>query len=212
MRKGFIAVAAVLGLLAPSAAHATLLPPGATVTPVAESGTFTQLATTGPLTVSFATTMGKLQASVGTFTGNPFGSSDMTFIFQVKLDTGSGLVEHLTGASFTSFQTDVGFMASGPLGTGTVAPTGANRAFDGSVVKFDFVPGLSGGQLSETLIINTDAPSFGKGTIGLIDGSAQGFDGFQPTPEPGTLLLLGGTALGVGAAAAWRRRKVRATT
>jgi hypothetical protein len=187
-------------MLCASEACATPLPPGATVVPNFESAAgFVTLGDTGSQAFNLGDgTTGTLDAKVGTLSGNPNGG--LTFIYSFHVS--SGLVEHVTGAPFTGFLTDVSFDNSG----GTIAPATANRGPVGRVVSFNgqWLPG----QDSAILIINTDATAFTSGTIGIIDGGAQTLVGFAPVslaPEPASLLLFSSTLMSLGGAAAWRR-------
>jgi hypothetical protein len=168
------------------------------------SSGFTPISSTGTLSFNLGDgTTGTLQEQVGTLSTNPHGGLTFTFQFTVN----SGLVEHMSSSSFTNFLTDV---ANDNTAPGTVAPATANRSGNsdgGRVVEFNGE--WIAGQTSAILMINTDAKSFTAGTIGLIDGGGTTLAGFAPValvPEPGSLFLLGGTILGLGGAAAWRRR------
>jgi hypothetical protein len=196
-------VAACALIVSTNQVRATPLPPGGTVVPGFQSSAgFSVLADTGSQAFNLGDgTTGTLDAQVGTLPGNPNGG--LTFIYQFHVST--GLVEHLSSASFASFLTDVAFDNSG----GTIAPATVNRsgAFDnGKVVEFNgqWIPG----QTSAVLIINTDAKTFTSGTIGIIDGGAQTLVGFAPVtlvPEPASLFLFGSSLLSLGGAAVWRR-------
>jgi hypothetical protein len=206
-----ISVLALLlaGATAPS--FATALAPGGTVVPGAPTpGGFTTLADTGVQNYSYGNGVdtGTYESLVGTFTGNPFGANDMTFLYQVTVTGGD--IQHISGFNFGTGQwlIDVAQTSFSPFG-GTVAAATAD--FDFGVVEFDF-PGPNGalvpGDTSLLLIINTNAPTWTAGTIGLLDGGGTTEPGFMPaaTPEPSTLSLLG---TGLLAAGAGLRRKMR---
>lgn len=202
-------VALTLFFTVSSVANATVLTTpvaGAPVTAGAVSGTvladFTQSFNFG---VGDA---GSVEAAAVASTVNPFGSGDISFVFQVTV-TG-GLVEHLTDGNLSGALIDVEQAPSVTLAgttftTGTVSSTGADRLVD-STVSFDFANGIFPGQTSYVLIINTNSTVFSGGVLGVIDAGAQQLEGFSVTPEPAsmTLALAGLPLLAVGR---WLRRR-----
>jgi hypothetical protein len=208
--SGICVAAALLMAGAATPSFATALAPGGTVVPntVAFTG-FSALATTGVQGYSYGggADTGLYISEVGTFAGNPFGANDMTFVYQVEVSKGD--IQHISGFDFDNgtWKIDV---AQSVDGTGTTPATDAT--FNFGVVEFDF-PGpnssLLPGDISYILIINTNAPTWTAGTIGLIDGGGTTEPGFAPanTPEPSTLSLLGTGLLAVGAGL--RRKMLR---
>lgn len=201
-----IAVLAVLTAGAATPSFATLLPVNGTVpVPVTTfvGADFTSLGTTGSQAYSVTSTSGLdsgfIGASVGTYTLNPFGANDLTFVYQVFVSTGD--VTRITNTNFSGFNLDV---AQAPFGASTNAAETADLNTLG-VVGFNFTPPLSNeltaGQETYLLIVNTNATNFTTGNISIIDGATATVAGFQPaaTPEPSTLSLLGTGLLAVGA-------------
>ena len=105
-----------------------------------------------------------------------------------------------TNTSFTGFETATGFRTDGstlPGGVfvdGTVAPIAADRNGAGNVIGFTFDPltKLAAGEVSNILVVSTDATEFAEGHASVIDGGVTTVSAFEPTPEPGVALLLGG--------------------
>ena len=163
--------------------------------PTTEGGTFGTMASTGPQAFNTQGDAGTVEEWVGTFSGNPFGANDETFVLQFTVS--SGEIQSLSASSFTGFSVNVGQnqLCSFCLVTsGTNHATDASRSSSGSVVKFFFGTGVTAGQSSYAVIINTNANAFNAaGSMSVQDGGAQGFNAFQPTtvPEPGTFGMLG---------------------
>ncbi len=97
------------------------------------------------------------------------------------------------------------------LRIGNTEATVAAWTTDGTTIGFGFgLPdGLTPGDVSYLLIINTNMTTYEAGLFSLQDGQTQNFDGYVPAgpvPEPSTLSLLG---TGLLAAGAGLRRKMR---
>jgi hypothetical protein len=212
-----LAAAAILALA--TSAHATLLPAGATVVPDIsdETGTFVDATSFQSFSVGSGTpTTGTVKEAVYQ------NGSFFDFVYQFTVNSGPG-IEHLTGSSFKNFHViNVSQTANVPAGTTWHTPTNraaqdANRSSDGSVVSFNFSPAVrhGTGPNSYILIVRTNATTYGSGSIGIIDGGGTEKPGFAPAgasgvPEPSSLVLFGGMALGLGGAAfrRWKRQPV----
>jgi hypothetical protein len=197
-----VSLTAILLLLVavatPSFATPTPLAPGGTVAPGTDGGSFATLATAS-YNFNFAGDTGTVTEWVGNLDTNPFGASDLAFVYQITVT--SGTISALSAANFGNALTDVAYAGcgiGGCNGFGSIAPTSATRSGNGNVVRFLFNPELTGGQVTYALEIETNATQYGNGSVGLIDGSAQGFPGFAPVPEPASLSLLGTGLLALG--------------
>ena len=181
-------------------AQAVLLAPGGTVVPVSADAAGSLLADTGLMAFSFGTPLvtGTVRELVVADTLNPFGSGDLTFIYQVSDATGD--VGRLTGSSFAGWLTDVSvFTGHPPLVAGSASPITIDRTIGaGDVVGFNFSPKLFPGDTSLALLIRTNATTFGAGSIGVIDGGGTTLVGFAPAPEPAYAGLLLGGLFGLG--------------
>jgi hypothetical protein len=196
-------------------AHATILPPtgsppvapSAFGTPVtgpflADTGvqTFTATNSLGQVTIS-----GDYEAAVYADPSNVFCAGCLDFFAIVESNSSStDTIERITMASFGSFLTDVGYSTGKGTPAGAVNPTTVDRSSNGVVIGFNFTSpaGVAPGMETEVVEIETNATSFVKGTLQVIDSSVASVSAFAPAvaPEAGSisLTLLGGALLGAG--------------
>jgi hypothetical protein len=212
-----IALFALLALLAviPNAQAVVLGPSGGPVAP----DDFTGLPITGVAPGAF---MLISPAVTPTFSGTVLSdvfidgiTGGLDFYYQYTgTATTPDAVERVTAASFSSADgvfadpfgvgvgVDIGtrndtagipiLLASGFL-PGTTNSSTVTRGSGGSVVGFNFSPGITVPGNSFVLIVRTHAPSFGIGNGAVIDSNSANVAVWSPTPEPAfTGLMLGG--------------------
>jgi hypothetical protein len=118
---------------------------------------------------------------------------------------GSSQIHRATVSDFTGFTTDVNYVTS----TGQFPHT-ADRSTDATTVGFGGTPSnfsVSAGQHSAVLFVRTNARQYDElGTFSAINTLTGTTLAFEPrAPEPGTLVLLGGSFVGLGVWRGWRR-------
>jgi len=218
--------------LAASVANADTLSPGgsASFSSSPYSALATQVADSGAVSFSFFGNTGTVEEWVFSGYGaNPFvngtlgsDSNALSLFYYIQVTAGS--VDGLQASSFDSSTLDVGygynlFGSIAPNNSSTIAPTGAFRSSDGTMVEFGFNTAVSAGDNSAILIVNSSLDTYIQGTWMATSGElAQCFidQGFVPgapspaptsTPEPASLTLLGLSACGL-IGYAWRRRRL----
>ncbi len=225
MKKIAFLAAAVALLAMSTAAQAQNLPPGASLVPVPpglETGTFvpgTDITLSGSLNTLSAT----VQESVYKETN---GALD--FVYQVTNSSAPGgdILERLTVSSYAGVSVNVEqspTTAGSSFAVGSVPALTADRSASGAVVGFNFIPPLPSGNIppgstSYTLIVQTNATTLAPGQVSAINANTVTITGFLApnpagpllgAPEPASLVLFGGLALGMGGAGLrrWRQRK-----
>jgi hypothetical protein len=151
-------------------------------------------------------------------------NGNLDFLYQVQGTGGNDKVTSLTAGPFTigagtgtsTNAYNVGYLSSLPAGgpfpsLGTTATSSASLSSSGGDLKFNFGSGIGNGKLSDIMVVETKARNASPttSTIALKSGTTLGgVDGmYAPTPEPTSLVLLGGCLAGLGIAGAWKRRK-----
>jgi len=216
MRNWIIALAGVWGMLGVSSqVGATPLFAGGSTPPDGLPETGTILMSPGPVTTFQAIATNKITGSFQetVFTeaaGSVFGAGTLDFVYQVTITKGD--IGRLTADNFGPYLTDVSiFPTATGFAVGTIPPLTADRTSDGDVVGFNFAkPPLTvppaPAYTTFVMIIRTNATTYAMNDGNVIDGSvfaanpAFGPAGgpHAPTPEPSTLVLLGGLAFGLG--------------
>ncbi len=148
---------------------------------------------------------------------NTFGANDLDFVYQVtNSDSSTDSVGRVTAINFTGRQTDVGFDTAGSslpgslFSDGTIAPGLVDRN-SGDVIGFQFASSptsvIGPGQVSNVLLIETDATTYTTGELNVIDGGVSTVTSFGPTPisvpEPASALAIG--LLSSATLRRWRR-------
>ncbi len=182
-----------------------MISPGTSVTPDTFMSTaFTFVATTGPLTInplpgtSFnATYTETVYRANTTAAGLCVGCLD--FLFSVT-NSGPGIFERISTANFDSFILDVGYNTT-LSASGAVLPASIDRSAAGGVLGFNMLAtGVTTGQTTAMLEIQTNATGYTSGTVSVQDGTSGFNNGFAPTatPEPTYMALVGGLLCAIG--------------
>jgi len=160
-------------------------------------GVTTLIASTGGAFTSLGGSVsGTYEAVVLSDPGNVFCAGCFDFEIQVVINTGSDAIGRITASNFAGFSTDVGydplFCGIFVCSAGTpVAPSTVDRT-TADVIGFNFASGVTPGNGTEILEIETNATSYTSGYVGIIDSIPTAVAGFAPAvPEPGSMFLLG---------------------
>jgi len=132
---------------------------------------------------------------------NPLGG--LTFVYQIQnTSTFPGEINRLTVNSFAGFGIDADYSSI----SGVLAPAYIDRSIGtGDTIGFSFgkfpigAGSLQPTDISNLLVVYTDAPTFGVTLASVIDGSVAQVNSLAPTriiPEPSTLVLAGIVVLG----------------
>jgi hypothetical protein len=167
---------------------------------------------------SFTTTAGTTSGTLRTAIFMESGGT-LDFYYQVSNDASSKTsLGRESNTFFDEFGTFVGFrtdggsdamVATAGFGDGTMAPVTADRA-DG-VIGFSFdravTDEIAPGEMSNVLIISTNAKNWTMGNAEVLDGGSATVMAFQPAnvPEPATMALLGGGLLALAGIRRYRR-------
>jgi hypothetical protein len=198
---GLAGMLAVLITIAPSA-HATLLGPGQhcflTCSVISSLPAGTVIKDTGieagtPVgTIKYAAT---LEAIVYQETATGF----LDFLYQYSPTAGPDVPNKLEGQDFTGWTTNVSTLTTGGIG-GMVAgspnnpPDFDSRSGGGGAIDFGWLivatpPQV--GQISDILVVQTNATTWQAGQATLQDGGVEAFAAYAPGPEPAGIVLFG---------------------
>jgi hypothetical protein len=188
-------------------AHATLLSPGQCVgLGVGCVGPIQNFNTATPGTViadtgkeAYTISIGAKVKEQGTFEEQviqAMGTGFLSFYYQLIIAAPpKGVIDTIEVSDFTDWATDVGVnTAYGFIGSkGTSSPDQINVTPDGSTVNFEFATLIAGAKpvTSVTLVVNTTALTYMPGTDGVIDSGVASVNGFEPGPEPASIVLFG---------------------
>jgi hypothetical protein len=197
---------AICALSMASLASAAPLTPGTSATPDSFSNAgWTLLATTGSQALSSGTFTADVTSWVYSDTGNPFCAGCLDFVYMVTRTGGSDPIERITVGSFANSLVDAGVVTGSPGFT----PSSVQRTVDGGVVGFNYADAanLTGTESTQLLVVRTDATEYMSGLLSVQDRLAANGAGFQPTPEPISMSLLGGGLALIGLGRLRRNKK-----
>jgi len=211
MKRFLFVSLALVGIMATApGAHANALLPGGTVT----DDSFTLgggggLDPTGSVVATLSGTILDQITSAPMMTWTEWvyknNAGTLDFLFQGTNISASTTFETVPLRFYDGFTTDVGTLtnptALSPAGVaGTIADLNVSRDADGGSVNFNYsTGGFTPGQISDVLVVATNATTYGLGSIGATDGTTGESPAYGPVavPEPSTLVLAGLGGLGM---------------
>ncbi len=219
-----VAAALVLALcVAPSKCLATLLNPGGSVTNPASSAapSGAVLATMGPDNIeAIGFFSGTMTSSVIVDPANPFGSNDLTFVYEFEYtgwdanNPNANPISRITVSPFGLPENPITYSTDARWSSlaGGVAPAVIDRPGLGDLVGWTWVlPSMGNGKISlggnsNLLVVYTNATQYSTGNVSVIGGGVAETPGFAPVPEPTSCVLFGLGAAGLYLAARRRRQ------
>jgi hypothetical protein len=223
-----IALAAVLGLLAASSsAKALPLPPGGKI----PNDGAPALLVAGPPVADITAPYAGPGGESGTFrevVAFDAVTGGLDFLFQVK--DGTGVLGHVTMTAFSGFTTDasapdssvqnptlpatIPAFAASTIGLDPTDPlpiTRSGAGDGGATVGFFYDDSTTmPGDVTPVMVIRTNATRTAHSLINIIDGGTATEADIGPAPavpEPGSLVLFAGIAVGGLGYLGWRRKK-----
>jgi hypothetical protein len=218
IRLSFAAALAVAAFLAGQAARGHILAPGQTVaTDLFDLMSSATLVATTSGSFNSGNSTGQYIEDVFVDPANVLGKNDLTWLIGVT--NGPVPVVRIAASSFAGFMTDVGtnigIVPPGFTSSGG-DPDTVDRDLTGVIIGFNYPFGLSSGQATSMLDIETNATTFGPGFLSITEQGTLNppvtvtVPAFGPmqVPEPATwvMMLLG--FLGLGFAFRQSRRKL----
>jgi hypothetical protein len=225
MKRLIAAAALVAGALYGSpCAQATSLLPNKTVTLPSTTSSLADGSIVSSGSTSLTSGDGGYTASLNYAVYKESVSGMIDFLFQVVNSSNSiDSAISLSASTFAGVKTSVYNVSpsdanlSGSLfdSSGSVLASSASRSGGSGKdknVSFSFpAPNdVAPGSASVVLEIQTNSKSFKKGKTSLLGVEGVSFNTFAPSPEPASLVLLGGCFAGLGGAFGWRRWRAKA--
>jgi hypothetical protein len=220
MRRAVFLGIASIGLCAATAARGDALAVGGNGAPdsLSVAGETLVDSVTSPVTDSATGLAGTMTVSVYRETG---GTLDFTYLFTNSTNS-HDIVNEISASNFTAAASGPGGGNNGALASGYI-DVGADSSNGGivpvsvewttaSTVNFTVTPPstnvIGPGESSALLIIKTNATSYTSGLATTQDGGVVQVPGFEPGPEPSSMVLAGLGAFGL-VGYGLRRRKAR---
>ena len=145
---------------------------------------------------------------------NVYCAGCLDFVISVSLTGPTGEnINQVTAGDFQGFSTDMGYYTNasygGCTGSPLVNPAEDSRSASGVTNRFNFGGNgdIQPGDCTALLVIETSARAFMPGVLSFQDDQTANVAGYQPLPEPGTMMLLGTGLVSLGGIL--RRRRTR---